>query len=76
MVSRKENSANSCFVSTGSGIVVFDTGSSFEEGHELRSEIEKISEEPILYVVNSHGHVNHCGGKRSFHRYSFSCPPE
>jgi len=61
-----DSNVNASFVSTGNGIVVFDTGTSLAEGCALREEITKISDEPILYVVNSHGHSKHCGGNGAF----------
>lgn len=66
MVSGLDKDVNSSFVSTGNGIIIFDTGSSISDGCLLREKIAEISDEPILYVVNSHGHGNHCGGNGAF----------
>lgn len=58
--------ANASFVTTGAGVVVFDTGSNPDEGRELRSIISECSNEPVVYVVNSHYHGNHSGGNEAF----------
>jgi glyoxylase-like metal-dependent hydrolase (beta-lactamase superfamily II) len=84
------HNVNASFVLTESGVLIFDTGSTIEDGNKLRNLISHVTDKPILYVVNSHSHPNHCGGNMAFsdcvflvHRLSpiaasaadFSCCP-
>jgi len=71
MASGMGNNVNSGFVCTGSGVVVFDTGSSVLDGQKLKASITKITDEPIIYVINSLGHINHCGGNSVFDKSTF-----
>jgi glyoxylase-like metal-dependent hydrolase (beta-lactamase superfamily II) len=58
--------SNSAFVVTGQGVLVFDTGSSAAIGEALREAISGITDEPVRWVVNSHGHGDHWLGNAAF----------
>ena len=52
---------NNIFVITGNGVVVTDPINE-EAATWLRAEIEKITDEPIKYLVYSHSHLDHAAG--------------
>ncbi|MDY6796413.1 MAG: alkyl sulfatase dimerization domain-containing protein [Actinomycetota bacterium] len=53
--------ANSCFIETGEGVVVFDTGLPFD-GPCIVEEIRAITEQPVTYIIYGHGHADHAFG--------------
>ncbi len=61
-----QNIANTGFVVGGKCIAVIDTGGSPAEGKALRTAIEAISDRPICYVINTHGHPDHFLGNSAF----------
>jgi len=73
----QHDDVNTGFVATGAGAVVFDTGSSSEQGRRLRELVTSTTGEDVAFVVNSHYHQHHCGGNGAFdgtflfHRQSF-----
>ena len=55
----------SAFLKTGEGVIVFDAPPSF--AHKLPDAIQRnVPDEPILYLVYSHGHSDHVGGANVF----------
>jgi len=58
--------SNSVFVVTADGVLVFDTGSSETIGRALRQTIAKVTDKPIRWVINSHGHGDHWLGNGAF----------
>lgn len=58
--------ANSAFIVTQAGVLVFDTGSSSAIGESLRQTIATVSDLPVRWVVNSHAHGDHWLGNGAF----------
>jgi cyclase len=61
-ISDNDSSANSTFLVGRQGILVVDTGFDAIEGDKLLQEIRKVSQLPVLYVINTHYHPDHQGG--------------
>lgn len=57
---------NLSFVIGNKGIAVIDTGGSPVVGARLRSAIRKVSQKPILYIINTHVHPDHALGNAAF----------
>lgn len=60
------NIVNTGFVVTEEGVLVFDTGPSHRYGKALRAAIAKITDKPIVTVLNSHHHPDHFLGNQAF----------
>ena len=61
-ISDNDGSANSTFLVGSKGILVVDTGVDATEGSKLLREIRKVSQLPVLYLINTHYHPDHQGG--------------
>jgi glyoxylase-like metal-dependent hydrolase (beta-lactamase superfamily II) len=51
--------SNSGFVVTDDGVLVVDTGSSTTIGKALRAVIAGVTDQPVRWIVNTHGHGDH-----------------
>src|SRR5512147_2039808 len=61
-ISDNDGSANSTFLIGHKGILVVDTGVDAKEGGKLLQAIRRVSELPVMFIVNTHYHPDHQGG--------------
>jgi glyoxylase-like metal-dependent hydrolase (beta-lactamase superfamily II) len=57
---------NSVAILTDDGVVMFDTSGTPDSGRAILSEVRKLTDKPVLYVINSHWHWDHWGGNQVF----------
>ncbi len=57
---------NPSFVVTSEGVVVIDTGGSVQIGEMLIRQIKKVTDHPVVKVINTHYHGDHFLGNHAF----------
>jgi len=57
---------NPAFVVTSEGVVVIDTGSSVQIGEMLIRQIKKVTDKPVVKIINTHYHGDHFLGNHAF----------
>ena len=57
---------NPGFVITSEGVVVIDTGSSVQIGEMLIRQMKKITDKPVVKIINTHYHGDHFLGNHAF----------
>ena len=57
---------NSVGILTDDGVVMFDTSGTPASGQAILSEVRKLTDKPVIYVINSHWHWDHWGGNQVF----------
>ncbi|MGH8750246.1 MAG: quinoprotein relay system zinc metallohydrolase 1 [Burkholderiales bacterium] len=60
------NVVNSGFIVTSAGVLVIDTGPSKRYGEQMRAAIGKITDKPVVKVINTHEHPDHFLGNQAF----------
>lgn len=58
--------ANAGFVDLGDNLIVFDTFNTQQASEDLKNIAEKITNQPVTWVVNSHWHGDHIRGNQTF----------
>src|SRR5574343_580427 len=60
------NIVNTGFIVAPEGVVVIDTGSSRRYGQQMREAIRKVTDKPVVLVINTHHHPDHFLGNQAF----------
>ncbi len=58
--------SNPSFIVTSKGVVVVDTGSSVQIGEMVLRQIKKVTNKPVIKVINTHFHGDHWLGNHAF----------
>ena len=59
-------SGNSVAILSDDGVLVFDSSATPETAATVLSEIRKLTDKPVRYLVNSHWHWDHWGGNQIY----------
>ncbi len=66
MVDPTGNGANAAFITTKKGVIVIDTRGNNKEAEQVLQAIRKATNQPVVYVVNSHFHKENISGNGVF----------
>ena len=66
MVDPTGDGANATFITTKEGVIVIDTRSNEQEAEQVLQAIRKATDQPVVYVVNSHFHKENISGNGVF----------
>src|SRR5262245_58414703 len=64
--SERFNDCNSVALVGAGGVIVVDTFTSPATARWLRAGIQKVTDQPVRYVINTHWHGDHIGGNQEF----------
>jgi glyoxylase-like metal-dependent hydrolase (beta-lactamase superfamily II) len=59
-------SGNSVAILSDEGVLVFDSSATPETAATILTEIRKLTDKPVRYLVNSHWHWDHWGGNQTY----------
>jgi cyclase len=59
-------SGNSVAILSDNGVLVFDSNATPETAATVLTEIRKLTDKPVRYLVNSHWHWDHWGGNETY----------
>ena len=66
MVDPTGKGANATFITSKEGVIVIDTRGSMTEAAQVLKAIQKVTDQPVIYVVNSHFHKENISGNGVF----------
>ena len=66
MVDPTGNGANATFITTKEGVIVIDTRGNEKEAGQVLNAIREATQQPVVYVVNSHFHKENISGNGVF----------
>ena len=66
MVDPTGDGANATFITTKEGVIVVDTRGNEQEALQVLQAIRKLTDQPVIYVVNSHFHKDNISGNGVF----------
>jgi len=66
MVDPTGNGANATFITTKEGVIVIDTRGNEKEAGQVLKAIREVTDQPVVYVVNSHFHRENISGNGVF----------
>ncbi|WP_374244875.1 quinoprotein relay system zinc metallohydrolase 1 [Zoogloea sp.] len=69
------NIVNTAFVVTSAGVLVIDSGPSRAYGEQLRRAIARVTDKPVVLVVDTHHHPDHFLGNQAFPRETLAALP-
>ncbi len=58
--------SNTTFIITKDGVIVIDTRTNPAEARKALAELRKITDKPVLYIINTHYHGDHTFGNQVF----------
>ena len=65
---------NPAFVITDAGVVVVDPGSSVQTGEMVLRQVAKVTDKPLLAVLNTHVHGDHWLGNQAMREFAPEVP--
>lgn len=60
------NIVNTAFIVAAQGVIVIDSGPSLRYGQQMRQAIARVTDKPLLLVINTHHHPDHFLGNQAF----------
>jgi glyoxylase-like metal-dependent hydrolase (beta-lactamase superfamily II) len=55
-----------CVIRGSDGLALVDTRSSPRQADEIRADLRELGRQPVRWVINTHGHFDHCFGNQRF----------